>query len=95
MIELLCTDYNKKASFIHYNLNSAVLGISVKFFEKGVDTAPEILYNVSRRWWLGRTGRFPAGALGSASVAQSVEQGTENPRVGGSIPPLGTINMAV
>ena len=24
-------------------------------------------------------------------VAQSVEQGTENPRVGGSIPPLGTI----
>ena len=30
-----------------------------------------------------------------ASVAQSVEQGTENPRVGGSIPPLGTINVAV
>ena len=25
-----------------------------------------------------------------ASVAQSVEQGTENPRVGGSIPPRGT-----
>ena len=25
-----------------------------------------------------------------ASVAQSVEQGTENPRVGGSIPPGGT-----
>ncbi len=25
-----------------------------------------------------------------AEVAQSVEQGTENPRVGGSIPPLGT-----
>ena len=29
----------------------------------------------------------------NASVAQSVEQGTENPRVGGSIPPGGTINM--
>jgi hypothetical protein len=28
----------------------------------------------------------------NAQVAQSVEQGTENPRVGGSIPPLGTIN---
>ena len=28
-----------------------------------------------------------------ASVAQSVEQGTENPRVGGSIPPGGTNNM--
>src|SRR5690606_34132362 len=28
----------------------------------------------------------------SAQVAQSVEQGTENPRVGGSIPPLGTTN---
>ena len=25
-----------------------------------------------------------------AQIAQSVEQGTENPRVGGSIPPLGT-----
>ena len=28
-----------------------------------------------------------------AQVAQSVEQGTENPRVGGSIPPLGTNNL--
>ena len=28
-----------------------------------------------------------------ASVAQLVEQGTENPRVGGSIPPGGTIFM--
>jgi hypothetical protein len=27
----------------------------------------------------------------SAEVAQLVEQGTENPRVDGSIPPLGTI----
>ena len=27
---------------------------------------------------------------GKAQVAQSVEQRTENPRVGGSIPPLGT-----
>ena len=26
MIELLCTDYNKKATFIHYYLNNAVLG---------------------------------------------------------------------
>lgn len=30
-----------------------------------------------------------------ASVAQSVEQGTENPRVGGSIPPEGTISADV
>ena len=28
-----------------------------------------------------------------AQVAQSVEQGTENPRVGGSIPPLGTNSL--
>ena len=38
--------------------------------------------------------RFPKTACSSrtdAQVAQSVEQGTENPRVGGSIPPLGTI----
>ena len=30
-----------------------------------------------------------------AQIAQSVEQWTENPRVGGSIPPLGTIDKAV
>ena len=27
MIELLCTDNNKKATFIHYYLRNAVLGI--------------------------------------------------------------------
>jgi hypothetical protein len=31
-------------------------------------------------------------ATTKAQVAQLVEQRTENPRVGGSIPPLGTIN---
>ena len=31
----------------------------------------------------------------NAFVAQLVEQGTENPRVVGSIPTLGTINAAV
>jgi hypothetical protein len=30
----------------------------------------------------------------TAQVAQSVEQRTENPRVDGSIPPLGTIHKA-
>ena len=30
-----------------------------------------------------------------AQVAQLVEQRTENPRVGGSIPPLGTILISV
>ena len=34
-------------------------------------------------------------ALRNASVAQSVEQWTENPRVAGSIPALGTISAAV
>ena len=33
-----------------------------------------------------------ASKLKYAQVAQSVEQRTENPRVGGSIPPLGTIH---
>ena len=28
-------------------------------------------------------------------IAQSVEQGTENPRVGGSIPPLATIDKGL
>ena len=36
-------------------------------------------------------GSSPFRVASLASVAQSVEQGTENPRVGGSIPPLGTI----
>ncbi len=31
--------------------------------------------------------------LNIAQIAQSVEQRIENPRVGGSIPPLGTINL--
>ena len=35
--------------------------------------------------------RFRNSESDYASVAQSVEQGTENPRVGGSIPPQGTI----
>ena len=30
-----------------------------------------------------------------ASIAQSVEQGIENPRVGGSIPPRGTLSSLV
>ena len=30
-----------------------------------------------------------------AQIAQSVEQGIENPRVGGSIPPPGTINSTI
>jgi hypothetical protein len=30
-----------------------------------------------------------------AQVAQSVEQGIENPRVGGSIPSLGTISSII
>ena len=43
-----------------------------------------------------RAGRFgykpvPAVFVAIAHVAQLVEQRTENPRVGGSIPPLGTI----
>ena len=38
-----------------------------------------------------RPASFPGGA---AQVAQSVEQRTENPRVGGSIPPLGTIHFS-
>jgi hypothetical protein len=42
-----------------------------------------------------RSGRFgykpvPAVLVAIAQVAQLVEQRTENPRVGGSIPPLGT-----
>jgi hypothetical protein len=42
-----------------------------------------------------RAGRFgykpvPAAFVAIAQVAQLVEQRTENPRVGGSIPPLGT-----
>ena len=38
----------------------------------------------------GGRGFEPHPSRHHASVAQSVEQGTENPRVGGSIPPGGT-----
>ncbi len=38
-------------------------------------------------------GRFNTGLPAHGQVAQSVEQWTENPRVGGSIPPLGTIPL--
>ena len=39
----------------------------------------------------GTVGSNPTlSAKTNAQIAQSVEQGTENPRVGGSIPPLGT-----
>ena len=36
-------------------------------------------------------GSSPIQVAKNASVAQLVEQGTENPRVGGSTPPQGTI----
>jgi hypothetical protein len=39
-------------------------------------------------------GRAAAAPPSRAQVAQLVEQGTENPRVGGSIPPLGTTNSS-
>ena len=38
-----------------------------------------------------KAGRFCGGIALGAQVAQLVEQRTENPRVGGSIPPLATI----
>ncbi len=44
--------------------------------------------DVPTRW--PRAGYFVSAYL-EAQVAQSVEQRTENSRVGGSIPPLGTI----
>ncbi len=47
-----------------------------------LDSQPDFLYNPARV-----SGRPPA----PAQVAQLVEQRTENPRVGGSILPLGTI----
>ena len=44
----------------------------------------------------GTVGSNPTlSAKTNAQIAQSVEQGTENPRVGGSIPPGGTINADV
>ena len=39
----------------------------------------------------GTVGSNPTLSAKIAQIAQSVEQGTENPRVGGSIPPGGTI----
>jgi hypothetical protein len=39
-------------------------------------------------------GSSPVGSAILAEIAQSVEQGTENPRVAGSIPALGTRRRA-
>ena len=39
-------------------------------------------------------GSSPSSSATIAKIAQSVEQRTENPRVGGSIPPLGTTKVA-
>ena len=50
------------------------------FFEKTLDNSPKFDYT-----------KQALCETANASVAQSVEQGTENPRVGGSIPPGGTI----
>src|ERR1700744_2988927 len=48
-------------------------------------------------WWTGLSGltinRRSRPAPGPAQVAQLVEHATENRSVGGSIPPLGTINI--
>ena len=46
-------------------------------------------YNASLSRWRSCV-RAPFGSQLYASVSQSVEQGTENPCVGGSIPPRGT-----
>ena len=44
--------------------------------------------------WVLDVGNFGVQGRLRAQVAQSVEQGTENPRVGGSIPSLGTERAA-
>jgi hypothetical protein len=54
-----------------------------KFFEKNNKTEILEMLNEEKRIHIDK----------NAQIAQSVEQGTENPRVGGSIPPLGTIMM--
>ncbi len=57
-----------------------------------LDSAGDFFY---KRRLTNRLGVFRAAPRfsrpGDAQVAQLVEQRTENPRVGGSIPPLGTI----
>ncbi len=57
-----------------------------------LDSAGDFFY---KRRLTNRRGVFRApprfSRPGDAQVAQLVEQRTENPRVGGSIPPLGTI----
>ncbi len=58
-----------------------------------LDSAGDFFY---KRRLMNRRGVFRAAPRfsrpGDAQVAQLVEQRTENPRVGGSIPPLGTIS---
>ncbi len=58
-----------------------------------LDSAGDFFYKrllTNRRGVFRDAPRFPR--FGDAQVAQLVEQRTENPRAGGSIPPLGTIS---
>ncbi len=54
------------------------------------DTAPWCSGSTCRPVTAKIVGSNPIGVAIFAQVAQSVEQGTENPRVGGSIPSLST-----
>ena len=58
-------------------LDPGRIGVSAQNQRFGLDSDRARLFNTRFRIY--------------AQVAQSVEQRTENPRVGGSIPPLGTI----
>ena len=58
-----------------------IIGVSAQNRRFGLDSGRAQLFNTRFRIY--------------AQVAQSVEQRTENPRVGGSIPPLGTIFMHI
>ena len=58
-------------------LEPGIIGVSAQNRRIGLDSDRAQLFNTRFRIY--------------AQVAQSVEQRTENPRVGGSIPPLGTI----
>ena len=66
--------------------------LTSRFYHFVLSTDVTQIFQVTGKCTLTERVQASIFSLTVAEVAQSVEQRTENPRVGGSIPPLGTIS---
>ena len=54
MIELLCTDYNKKATSIHYYFGNAVLGYGTSFAADIIREAKKLMISKGHTYYQSR-----------------------------------------